>query len=855
MTTAARATPFALPLKRPLRVAGIAVPARFGLLIEVGEGVGEAAARPGAVAPDRPSAEALRAGLECAVLDRQARAAGTPLAALLGGTRRWAIPLNALVSATAPADAAAEAAAWVARGFRCLKLKLGPRDLAGERRRLAAVRAAVGWAVTLRADANAAWSVDEAIAALSALAEFDLEYVEQPVTDVAGLAAVRRAVPVPIAADESVTDADRVDVLAAAGAADVIVIKPAWLGLRGSIDAARRAHAAGLAVTVTSALGSSVDIAAAAHIAAAIEGPLRACGLATAELLAGDLVRVPLSIADGALMVPDGPGLGVEIDREALVRFQIGRSYWLGAAPRPTRRRSTSPAGTGPAATASIATTQIVAAAPVAAGGAEHRPEGRGVASPPECSLLAQRAETHGERLALIDGEQALNFAALQARAAAVAVRLDAAGVGRGDHVGLLLGDRLSFAVWLHGIAHLGAVAVLLGERLSGAELERQLRLCPCRALIADSSTSALAAALPDDLTGVRLAAGDLGESNGPASAPLDLAAPHSVVFTSGSSGAPKPVRLTAGNHFWSAIGSALALGVRDDDRWLACLPPHHVGGLAILMRGLVSAVPVLLQARFDPAAVNDAVDRDEVSRVSLVPTTLQRVLAARGERPFPPTLRTVLLGGAPAPRALLRDCARRGVPVVTTYGMTEAASQIAADGRPLLGVALRVMRDGVAARRGEIGTIEVAGPVVSPGQLGENGWLATRDLGYLDADGRLAVVGRADDVIISGGENVHPREVEQALESHPEVAEACVFGLPDPLWGEIVAAWVRPVPASAIDVPTLAAHARGRLAGHKVPRRLTVVADFPRSAAGKILRHAVRAAALPADGDTAVVR
>lgn len=836
MIAAARATPFALPLKHPLRVAGTLVPARFGLLIEVDEGCGEAAAWPGAVPPDRPSAAALRAGLECAALDRRARAAGVPLAALLGGACRRAIPLNALLTATAPAAAAAEAAAWVARGFRCLKLKLAPGDLAGERRRLAAVRAAVGGSVALRADANAGWSVDEAIAALRVLAEFGLEYVEQPVADVAGLAAIRRNVSVPIAADESVTDADSVNVLVAAGAADVIVIKPAWLGLRASLDAARRARAAGLAVTVTSALDSSLGIAAAAQVAAAIEGPLRACGLATAELLAGDLVRVPLAIAAGALAVPDGPGLGVEIDREAVARFRIGRSYALPdqeAGARGVVSFRARAAGGSPAALAR----NVVAPDESAAG-----------------TLLAQRAETYGERLALIDGERTLTFSALHARAAAVAARLDASGVGRGDHVGLLLDDRLSFAVWLHGIAHLGAVAVLLGERLSGAELQRQLRARPCRALIIDPHTSALAAALPDDLTGSRLAVGDQAKGDGSRSAPLDLAAPHSVVFTSGSSGAPKPVVLTVGNHFWSAIGSALALGVRDDDRWLACLPLHHVGGLAILMRGLVSAVPVLLQSRFDPAAVNDAIDRDAVSRLSLVPTMLQRVLAARGERSLPASLRTILLGGAPAPGALLRDCARRGVPVVTTYGMTEAASQIATDGRPLLGVGLRVIRDGGAAAPGEIGAIEVSGPVLSPGQLGENGWLATRDLGYLDADGRLAVVGRADDVIISGGENVHPREVEQALESHPAVAEACVFGLPDPLWGEIVAAWVRPVPASGIDVPALAAHARGRLAGHKVPRRLTVVEDFPRSAAGKILRHAVRAAALPGGWVTAAM-
>ena len=826
MSDAARATPFALPLRRPLTVAGAVVPARFGVLIERDGGLGEATALPQAPRPDAPSAAAVAAALECAALDRAARAAGRRLADHLGGARRRAIAVNALLASLDPAAAADEALALVARGFRCLKLKLSPRDLAGDRRRLAAVRAAVGPAVALRGDANAAWSVDYALAALRALAEFDLEYVEQPVPSVAELAAVRRAAPVPIAADESVVDADSVDALIAAGAADVVVLKPALLGAQTSLDAARRAQAAGLAVTVTSALDSSIGIAFAAHVAAAIAGPLRACGLATAELLGGDLVREPLAIADGELALPNGSGLGVELDTHAVARFRTATSYSLPNAAK---------------------TAHAVAAGLVPAGDAKRRQPPSGAASE---AWLDHRARTHGDRLALSDGTTTLTFAALRDRAAAVGAALARHGIGRGDRIALLLADRLAFAVWLHGITRHGAVAVPLGDRLGGADLERQLRICRCRALVSEPTTAALAAAIPDALAGTRLDAADTA-GGAPPPASLDLAAPHSVVFTSGSSGMPKAVVLTAGNHFWNAVGSALALGVADDDRWLACLPLHHVGGLAILVRGVVSGVPVLLQPRFDPGAVNDAIDRDGVTRVSLVPTMLQRVLDARGERPFPPTLRTVLLGGAAAPRAVLDACARRGVPLAATYGMTEAASQIATNGRPLLGVAVRLMRDGAPVAAGEIGAIEVAGPTISPGHLVEGDrleptgtWLRTRDLGRLEADGRLAVVGRADDVIITGGENVHPREVEEALERHPAVAEACVFGLPDPLWGEIVAAWVRPCAAAALDADALAAHARAHLAGFKIPRRLRVVADFPRSAAGKILRADVRAAA-----------
>lgn len=800
-----RATPFALPLRRPLRIAGVAVPARFGTLIACGAGVGEASARPGAAPPDVADATALRAAIACAALDDRARAAGVPLAALLGDVRRRSVPLNALLTAGDPEAVAGEAAGWVRRGFRCLKLKLAPGDIEADRRRLVAVRAAVGPDIALRADANAAWSVAEAIAALRRLGDLDLEYVEQPVADLAGLATVRRAVPMPIAADESVIDLASVDQIIAARAADVLVLKPAWMGLRESIAAADRAHAAGLGVSVTSTLDSSVGIAAAAQVAAAIRGPLRACGLATAALLAGDLVRQPLRVADGVLHLPDRPGLGVDVDDDALARHQIAAAYAIAAAPDDAR--------------------------PMAVAGAATHGTG---------SLLGERAARHGDRVALSDGARTLTFAALDRRAAAVAARLERAGIARGDHVALLVADRMAFAVWLHGIAHRGAVAVLLGERATAAELERQLRTRPCRAIVTDAPdrASGLAAALLD--------ATDIGEGTA-AAVPFDADAPHTVVFTSGSTGAPKAITLSAGNHYWSAVGSALALGVRDDDRWLACLPLHHVGGLAILMRGLVSAIPVRLQARFDPASVNAAIDGDGISRVSLVPTMLQRVLVARDARPFPATLRTVLLGGAPAPRALLADCARRGVPVVTTYGMTETASQIAVDGRPLLGVAVRVRRDGADAPRGAVGIIEVGGPIVSAAQRGEDGWLVTRDLGTLDAAGRLAVVGRADDVIISGGENVHPREVEQALESHPGVAEACVFGLPDPEWGETVAAWVRPLALPGPDPAALLAHARQQLAPYKLPRRVSIVGDFPRSAAGKILRHAVRAAALPA--------
>lgn len=338
------ATPFAIPFRRPMRIAGTSIAARHGILLELADaegrvGLGEIAPPPHSAAqevaaimralaggrwPADPLATRLRVGLETALLDLTAHATGVRVADLLGGAQRTHVRANALLDAGEPAAAALQARALVARGFRCLKLKLSPDDVACDAHRIAAVRAAVGDAIALRADANAAWMVNGAIAALRAFAPYDLEYVEQPAADIAGLAAVRRAVAVPLAADESVVDAASIERIAAAQAADVVVVKPAVLGLCAATAVARVARRRGLDVVVTSALDTSIGIAAAAQLAATLPEPLRPCGLATAELLAGDLVRTPLVADAGSLAIPAGPGLGIELDRDALRRWQSG---------------------------------------------------------------------------------------------------------------------------------------------------------------------------------------------------------------------------------------------------------------------------------------------------------------------------------------------------------------------------------------------------------------------------------------------------------------------------------------------------------------------------------------------------
>jgi len=261
----------------------------------------------------------------------------------------------------------------------------------------------------------------------------------------------------------------------------------------------------------------------------------------------------------------------------------------------------------------------------------------------------------------------------------------------------------------------------------------------------------------------------------------------------------------------------------------------HGVAGLAVLARAWHTGLPVEVHDRFDPAAVAEAAGR--ATLVSLVPTQLRRLLAA-GDRAA--RFRRVLLGGGPVPADLAADAAARGVQVVRTYGLTETFGGMVHDGHPLDGAEVRVA--------GPEGEVLVRGPMLfrryrgDPGRTAavlRGGWLRTGDLGRLGPDGRLAVLGRLDDLVVSGGVNVHPDEVEAVLATHPGVAEAAVAGRPDPEWGQRVAAFV--VPRDPARPPTLAelrAFTRRRLAAAKAPRELVLVPALPRGPSGKLLRR-----------------
>ncbi|HEV8651331.1 MAG TPA: AMP-binding protein [Actinomycetes bacterium] len=313
--------------------------------------------------------------------------------------------------------------------------------------------------------------------------------------------------------------------------------------------------------------------------------------------------------------------------------------------------------------------------------------------------------------------------------------------------------------------------------------------------------------------------------------AEADVAA---VVATSGTAGTPKLVELTAAGIRASALAVSAAVGAGPGDRWLACVPMHGVAGLAIVARGWHTGVPVEVHDRFDVALVDGAAA--DATLVSLVPTMLRRLLEDGCDlRRF----RRVLLGGAAAPAGLLAAATGAGVPLTRTYGLTETFGGVAHDGHALAGVELSVAADGEIGVRGEMVLRRYRDDPEATAAALRGGVLHTGDLGRLEPDGRLVVLGRRDDLIVSGGVNVHPVEVEGALSAHPAVADAAVRGLPDPEWGQRVVAFV--VPADPDRPPTLddlRGFALDRVAAAKAPRQLVLVERVPRTSSGKVLRR-----------------
>jgi o-succinylbenzoate---CoA ligase len=466
------------------------------------------------------------------------------------------------------------------------------------------------------------------------------------------------------------------------------------------------------------------------------------------------------------------------------------------------------------------------------------------------CPVQAQSQRAPG-RLAVVLGSLRLSFGDLDAVVAGWTSRLHARGVGQGDRVALLANNGLAPLALLFAVRRLGAALAPLNTRLTRSELLPLVERLRPKVVLAEAS---LAEALPGALSLEAVEAEAAGP--GPTAASLSAEDDWAILFTSGTTGTPKAARLPVRALLASAEASGANLGASAQDFWLCNLPLFHVGGLAMAVRCAVDGAALLLHRRFDAEATARSLAEEGVTHTSLVARTLALTLeaGARGDG-----LRVALVGGGPLPSALAVRARTAGFPVLQTYGLTEAASQVATErpseadgtscGQVLPGLALRLEAEGGgAARVGEAGEIQVQGPTVMAGYLDDaeasaralaGGWLHTGDVGCLDARGRLTVLARRLDLILSGGENVYPAEVEAVLAAHPGVAEAAVVGRTSAAWGEVPVAAVVLRPGAGVD--GLLDWARGRLAGFKVPAEVVAVAALPRTASEKVDRAALR--------------
>ena len=449
-------------------------------------------------------------------------------------------------------------------------------------------------------------------------------------------------------------------------------------------------------------------------------------------------------------------------------------------------------------------------------------------------------------RLALVTPERRWTAGQLSDAVARETERLDAAGVRDGsvDRVAFDAHATAESIVRLLALFEMGVCVAPQHPRIAAAERARRLEM--------------LAPVLDLDAPGTRIvrgtarAGGETRWSRRPGSDPGE--AKQAILFTSGSSGTPRAVVLSRRAFRSAAEASGAHLGWEPDDRWLCCLPLAHVGGLSIVVRCTTAGRPIVLTGGFDPATIVRVVAEESVTLASFVPAMLHRLFEAKPDWRAPERLRVALLGGAAAGPGLWEEIGRRGLPALATYGMTESCAQIAtgtpAHPRrlvPLPGVDVRVVD----------GRIEVGGPTLCtavgetvprqddgvagrPDPWTPDGYLRTADLGRME-DGVLTVMGRADDVIVTGGENVAPRGVESVLEEHPAVRRAVVFGLPDEQWGALVAAVLEPSPGTARpSAAELTEWLRPRLAGFERPRRLGWVEELPTTPSGKVDRAAV---------------
>ncbi len=473
---------------------------------------------------------------------------------------------------------------------------------------------------------------------------------------------------------------------------------------------------------------------------------------------------------------------------------------------------------------------------------------------------LLDQAQRTPHAIALHTPDVTLTYQQLADQIFADAKRLTALGMGAGDVVAILSHNTNSAVCLIFAISACGGIVLPLNTRLTGDELAYQLMLAEAKLLIVEDGL-----AMPP----VEIAIMRVGATSTPSDTiyrvPTPIQTDNSpavIMFTSGTSGKPKGAILTHGNLFANAIASHERLSMTQNDHWLCILPLYHIGGLSILIRCFMLGGCVSLLPKFDADAVHRVLCERPITLISLVPTMLYRLLEMDTHQ-WQKSLRLILLGGSSADAPLMRRCAERNLPVATTYGLTEASSQVctatpdatqskpASVGKPMPSITVRVVDEhGQNCPVGEIGEVVVRGKTVMAGYYKNpeataktirDGELFTGDMGYLDADGDLWIIQRRSDLIVTGGENVYPAEIEAIVRDIAGVHDVAVVGIPDAEWGQKIGC-VLVADVTIVSIKEVEAFLRAKLAGYKVPRVWKFADALPLNATGKIDRSAVSA-------------
>lgn len=465
---------------------------------------------------------------------------------------------------------------------------------------------------------------------------------------------------------------------------------------------------------------------------------------------------------------------------------------------------------------------------------------------------ITKQAALIPNRIAVDNGRQKLTFKDLAAKLMQLSGNLNQLGALSGNRIAImtknsLLGYQLALAV-----LGSGQTIVWLNWRLADDEIRRQLNDSrPTRCLVDDSLWR-------DSFDDKFVKFSQIYHMK---AKPLKLVTQFnpntvaSIMYTSGTTGQPKGVLQTIHNHFSSAIASSLNLGVMPNDEWLCAVPIFHISGFSIIMRGLVYGMTVRLVPHFDAQLIDKILRTEPVTTISVVPYMLKKLLNLRDQQSgnYNRKFRCMLLGGGPIDRQTLTRCQTYHIPVVQSYGMTETCSQIVAlnnedaatkigsVGKPLFLTQLRLADPSHE--------ILLKTPALTPGYLNRpkvlnkkktaDGWYRTGDIGHLDADGFLYIDGRIDDMIISGGENIFPDEIESVYLSYPDIKEIAVVGIENAEWGQSPVAFV--VSEKSLSTQSLMTFGRRHLAHYKVPRQFYQVDHLPMNAGGKIQRFKLK--------------